>query len=177
MRIALIGSELEENLALRYIHAAVTQAGHEAAIFDFHAAEQASRVVEDVLRFAPQAVGLSMVFTARAREFLSLAGDLRQAGYAGHITAGGHFASFHAEELLRDYPAMDSILHGEGEEAMVDLAAHLDRPADVAGITCRVSEDQAGKWVQSPFFHRHHAAAGTRGRPGPQGLADASGRL
>ena len=31
MRVALVGAELEENLALRSIHAAVADAGHEAS--------------------------------------------------------------------------------------------------------------------------------------------------
>ena len=69
MKIALVGAELEENLALRSIHAAVVAAGHEAKIFDFHDPEQSDAVIEDTLAFGAEIVGLSMVFTARAREF------------------------------------------------------------------------------------------------------------
>jgi len=43
MRIALVGPELEENLALRYIHSSLLAAGHEAMIFDFHAATRLRR--------------------------------------------------------------------------------------------------------------------------------------
>ena len=40
MRIALVGAELEENLALRYIDASLRKAGHTPEIFDFHAPRQ-----------------------------------------------------------------------------------------------------------------------------------------
>ena len=137
MRIALVGPELEENLALRYLHAALLEAGHEALIFNFASPADALAIADHILTYAPDIVGLSMVFTGRAREFARLAEQLRQLGYSGHITAGGHFASFHDEPLLADVPAIDSIVHGEGEEALVDLARNLADPAGVPGITYR----------------------------------------
>ncbi|MCG3179575.1 MAG: hypothetical protein BIFFINMI_01913 [Phycisphaerae bacterium] len=147
MRIALVGPELEENLALRCIDAALTAAGHSPRIFDFHAAAQSPQIVRDILAFDPAVVGLSMVFTARAREYVALADALRAAGYRGHVTAGGHFAGFHAAELLRDFPAIDTAIHGEGEEAMVELAADLADPARVAGVSYR---DRDGQVVRTP---------------------------
>ncbi len=137
MKVALVGPELEENLALRYIHAAVTTAGHEARIYDFHAEDQLAEVAMRIAAFAPDAVGLSMMFTARSKEFVGLAERLRELSYAGHITAGGHFASFHAERLLTDCAALDSIVHGEGEEGMCELLDHLDDPTAVIGVTSR----------------------------------------
>ena len=46
-------------------------------------------------------VGLSMVFTHRAREFLALAVDLRRAGYGGHVTAGDE-AAYEARCVRKD---------------------------------------------------------------------------
>jgi radical SAM superfamily enzyme YgiQ (UPF0313 family) len=137
MNVALVGPELEENLALRYVHAAVTNAGHVARIYDFHAIDQLEAVAEQIIGFAPEVVGMSMMFTARSKEFVDLTTRLRELGYTGHVTAGGHFASFHAEVLLTDYSAFDSIVHGEGEEGMCDLLANLDSLASVTGITYR----------------------------------------
>ncbi len=146
MKIALVGPELEENLALRYIHAGLARAGHEARIYDFHESRQIEPVAAAVAGWRPEIVGMSMVFTARARQFVALAEALRRRGFSGHVTAGGHFASFHAEPLLRDVAAIDSVLHGEGEEAMVELAANLDRPQRVRGMTRRAG----GAVVTSP---------------------------
>jgi anaerobic magnesium-protoporphyrin IX monomethyl ester cyclase len=147
MRAALIGPELEENLALRYLHAAAVAAGHEAKILDFHDEAQISELVKRIVAWQPEVVGLSMVFTARAREYVRLAEALRKAGFGGHITAGGHFASFNAERLITDCPAIDSVLHGEGEQALPNLMARLDRPWETPGITCR---DMAGQIVSNP---------------------------
>jgi hypothetical protein len=137
MRVALVGPELEENLALRYLHASVAAAGHEGRIFDFHAPEQIPGIIEALLEYDPGMVGLSMVFTIRAREFIDLAEALRRKGYAGHITAGGHFATFHSDRLLGEFPAFDSIVHGEGEEAIVDLIRNVNELDEVAGISFR----------------------------------------
>jgi anaerobic magnesium-protoporphyrin IX monomethyl ester cyclase len=137
MKIALVGPELEENLALRHLHAAALQAGHEALIFNFVSPDDTPAIAEHILAYKPDLVGLSMVFTGRAREFAQLAEQLKQLGYSGHITAGGHFASFHDDRLLADIPAIDSIVHGEGEETLVDLAQNLANPANVTGISYR----------------------------------------
>ena len=83
MRIALVGPEFEENLAVRYIWGALEAAGHEVAQVVFSDEGQVER------------------------------------------------AALHAEALLRDVSAFGSIAVGEGETAMVDLAAHLDAPSDV----------------------------------------------
>ena len=137
MRIALVGPELEENLALRYLHAALLEAGHEALIFNFASPADAPAIADHILTYAPDIVGLSMVFTGRAREFAQLAEQLRNLGYSGHITAGGHFASFHDRQLLADVPAIDSIVHGEGEATLIDLAQNVASPAAVPGISYR----------------------------------------
>jgi hypothetical protein len=137
MRIALVGPELEENLALRYIHSSLASAGHEAIIFDFHESAQIPELTRTLAAWRADVIGMSVVFTARARQYVALIRSLREAGYGGHITVGGHFASFHADQLMADVPELDSVLHGEGEAAMVELAANIHRPDCVRGITCR----------------------------------------
>ena len=137
MRVALVGPEIEENLALRYLYASLRAAGHQPRLFDFHRADQLAGVARVVAEWSPDVVGLSMVFTARCREFLALAARLRVEGCDAHVTGGGHFAMFNADEILRDHPAFDSIVHGEGEDAIVDLANHLDDLGSVIGLSWR----------------------------------------
>ena len=150
-RVALIGPELEENLALRYLHAALSKAGHESKIFDFHARGQIDSLAAAIQSFGPELVGLSMVFTARAREYIDLAETLKfRLGYTGHITAGGHFASFHAEQLLTSYQFLDTIIHGEGEQALVELAGRIDCPADVDNVSYRNSTGSVCRTEQRP---------------------------
>jgi anaerobic magnesium-protoporphyrin IX monomethyl ester cyclase len=137
MRIALLGAELEENLGLRYMSSSLEAKGHECLIVAFDGMQDFRPAVQAVLDYQPTLVGLSMVFTSRAREFCRLAQLLREAGFQGHLTAGGHFASLNCERLLRDYPAFDSIGLGEGEDLLVELAADLDDPSAVSGLAFR----------------------------------------
>jgi len=137
MKIALVGAELEENLGLRYIASSLESKGHQTEIVPFNSNYDQQKVVQNILSYNPEILGLSMVFTSRAREFCRLAQSLREAGYSGHIVAGGHFASFNSERLLADYPSFSSIALGEGEDLMISLADHLDQLSLVPGLCYR----------------------------------------
>ena len=137
MRVALIGAELEENLGLRYMASALESKGHNAEIVPFNSEADLTETIAKVRRFDPQITGLSMVFTGRAREFCRLAQELRNAGCGGHLIAGGHFASFNCERLLRQHSAFDSVGLGEGEELICALADHLEQIARIPGICYR----------------------------------------
>lgn len=114
--IVLVGAEFEENLSLRYLAATVQQAGFTAEIVPFNTAAALPQVVDAVLAAGPLVVGISVPFQLRARELLSLGGALRKRGYEGHITIGGHFATFEYENILRDFTGIDSVVRHEGED-------------------------------------------------------------
>ncbi len=121
--VALVGPEIEENLSLRYLASALKRAGFESEILAFNEASQMAGLVEQVraAETPPLLVGISMAFQWRATDMLALAVALREAGYRGHITLGGHFATFAAQEVLRDFPELDSICRQEAEETLVEL--------------------------------------------------------
>ena len=142
MLIALVGAELEENLALRYIWGSLQAAGHRVCLIPFNDGSETEATARQLANSGAPLAGFSMVFTYRAREFAALAARARALGHRGHLVAGGHFAAFNAEDLLRDAPAFDSVALGEGERILCDLAARLDDPAGVAGLVWR---DPAGR--------------------------------
>ena len=144
MRVALVGAELEENLGLRYIAASLEHCGHEVDIVSFNSDADIPTVIEQVMANLPAITGFSMVFTGRAKEFCRLAQRLRESGYRGHLIAGGHFASFNCESLLRDFPAFDSVGLGEGEELLCALAQRLDHPETVSGLCYRARDGTVG---------------------------------
>ena len=140
--VALIGPELEENLSLRYVASSAEAAGWRTEIVPFNEPRHLPRALSRVLdaEEPPLAVGISVAFQWRAVEMLALAMGLREAGYRGHITVGGHFATFAAEDLLRDFTEIDSICRHEGEETFVELLAALreGKPLhDIAGLATR----------------------------------------
>ena len=127
MNIALIGPTIEENLAIGYLAAALRKAGHMAEIVSFIRDREYKRIAQGVL----------------ARGFLALVYALRKAGYQGHITAGGHFASLAAERLLKDHSVLDSIIRGEGEDSIVELAHCLKtrrKLYNIPGIVIRIDD-------------------------------------
>ncbi|MBA4387000.1 MAG: hypothetical protein C0404_03400 [Verrucomicrobia bacterium] len=137
IRIALAGAELEESLPLRYICASLQQSGHEVEIIEFNDASDTEATALRLVSSGADLAGFSMVFTARASEFAGLARLARARGYRGHIVAGGHFAAFNAERLLKDEPAIDSVAVGEGETIMPCLARNLGNLAAVDGLVWR----------------------------------------
>ena len=142
MRVLLVGAELEENLAVRYLWAALERAGHEVTAAAFAHEEDAETVLAEVLGQRPGLVGLSITFQRRAHEFGRLAEALRRGGYQGHITCGGHFATFAHRALLDRYPAIDSVVRHEGEGTLPELCAALEasgggRLAEIRGLAFR----------------------------------------
>ena len=169
MKVALIGAELEENLGLRYIASSLENKGHQTAIIPFNSEEDSEEAVRQTLAFSPEIAGLSMVFTSRGAEFCRLAARLRDAGYAGHLIAGGPFASFNCDRIVTEFPAFDSVALGEGEELMCALAEHLDSLRQVPGLCYRSTDGRAitnpavGNsdrlddlpWPKRTVFHRY----------------------
>jgi radical SAM superfamily enzyme YgiQ (UPF0313 family) len=149
--IALVGPEIEENLSLRYLASSLAAAGFRAEIVPLAYDDEfgpALAAIEGAPE-PPLLVGLSLAFQWRARDFLALAIALRQRGYRGHITAGGHFATFAANEILRDFPELSSVCRQEAEETIVALAAALAADGPLGGIAGLVFRGADGALVDT----------------------------
>lgn len=140
LRVALVGPNHQENLALRYLAAASEQAGHDADIVGYNGRDDLTPAVRAVLQARADVVGLAIPFQYCIRDGVTLLAALRQQGFAGHLTCGGHVPTFCHRELLRDCPALDSVVRHEGEAtfvALLDALAH-GRPArDLEGLVWR----------------------------------------
>jgi hypothetical protein len=138
-RVVLIGPNRQENLALQYLAASAQAAGHEPHILTCNARADIAQVTADVTRLQPDVVGLGVQFQHSIDESLLLARSLRDAGFSGHLTCGGHVATFCYAELLRDGP-FDSIVRHEGEQTLIDLLDALAsgrNPQGIAGLVWR----------------------------------------
>ena len=136
----LIGAEELENLATRYLAALLRRRGYAVEIAAFSTAEDMDTVVRRAESAHPRLIGLSIIFQYRAPEFLTLAAELRRVLPKAHITTGGHFPTFCASELLRDFPVLDSVVRGEGEFTLLELVQRLDTPAtwrEIRGLSYR----------------------------------------
>ncbi len=141
MHVALVGAELEENLAVRYLRASLEAEGNQVTQIDFDRPgdlEKAARAIADSKGCF---TGLSMVFTRRADEFARLATRAKELGYEGLIVAGGHFAAFHSAEILRDVPAIDLIVVGEGERVLCEMARKPSALHEVPNLVWRQGDE------------------------------------
>lgn len=138
--VLLVGAEELENLSTRYLAAVLRQHGFTVELAPFSSLQESDAVVQQAQRTRPRLIGLSVIFQYRAPEFLSLAVRLRAILPTAHITTGGHFPTFAARELLRDYPALDSVVRGEGELTLLELVQALGTPeawGAISGLTFR----------------------------------------
>ncbi len=122
--VALVGAEYEENLSLRYLAAAIAPApASRSEIVAFQRRRRRRRGSSD--RSSPRArssSGISCPFQVRARELLAVPGELRRAGYRGHVCVGGHFATFEYENLLARLSAPSTRSSGtRGSRPSVEL--------------------------------------------------------
>jgi radical SAM superfamily enzyme YgiQ (UPF0313 family) len=147
--VALIGPEIEENLGMRSLAASLEAAGVPAELLPLNNEHHVVPVMRAILDASepPPVVAFSLSFQWRAKDFLSLAVGLRENGFAGHITAGGHFGTFEASSILADFPELDSICRHEAEETLVELVRALSREAPLRHIAGLALRDEAGEVV------------------------------
>jgi len=140
MRIALVGADVEENLGLEMVAAALGAARHRVEVVPYNDLDQLDAVLAELRACRPGLIGLGMQFQHRARDFVMLARGLRAEGFRGHLTAGGQYATLAADELVRHEAALDSVVLHDGETTVVELTRALERrePLDaVPGLVVR----------------------------------------
>jgi anaerobic magnesium-protoporphyrin IX monomethyl ester cyclase len=137
MRLVLVGADFEENLGMCMVAAGADSRGHQTTVVPFQASGDRPDVVAEVLAARPDVVGLAAQFQHRGTDFLSLARDLRRAGFGGHITAGGQFATMAHQHILGGRYGIDSVVLYEGEHTigeLLDALASGGSLDDVAGL-------------------------------------------
>jgi len=143
MHLVLVGADYEENLGMCMIAAAAESAGHRASVVPFGGGDREA-VVLDVLALRPDVVGLAAQFQHRGLDFVGLACDLRRAGFRGHVTAGGQFATMAASSLLAGGYGVDSVVLYEGERTIVELLAALGGRRSLASVAGLALPDGRG---------------------------------
>lgn len=138
--VALVGPEIEENLSLRYIASSLATRGHTSDIIAFNGPADFGPALARVVATNPSVVGISLAFQWRANDFLAFVVALRERGYRGHVTAGGHFGTFAAREIMTDFPELDSVCVQEAEETFAALVDAVGRGTPLDGI--------AGLWLR-----------------------------
>ena len=143
MRLVLVGADFEENLGMCMIAAAAESRGHRTTVVPFQRAGERPQVVAEVLAARPDVVGLAAQFQHRGTDFLALARDLRRAGFRGHVTAGGQFATMAHQPILAGRYGVDSVVLYEGEHTVGELLDALASGRSLDEVAGRALPDGA----------------------------------
>ena len=132
-----------EHLGLGYLAATLARHGFAARIVDasFHRLRP-HETLEHLTAEASRLIGFTVYYN-NIRPTLAVIRKLRVEGYRGHVTLGGHHATFHAEDILARHREIDSVVRGEGEGALCDLAAAVATGSEwrgIANVACRRAE-------------------------------------
>jgi radical SAM superfamily enzyme YgiQ (UPF0313 family) len=120
-----------EPLALEYLGAALTRAGHEARILDLRLNPRDLALT--LAEYAPEMVGVT-AFSMHVRRAVEICREVKALSPTSRTVVGGHHATFLPEDFFD--PAIDFVVCGEGTAAIAELAdAGLQgEPVKVAGM-------------------------------------------
>lgn len=128
-----------ENLGLCYLASFLRENGHTVQIDDLNLTEtwhSDSEYFEQLENYA--LVGISASSHMLVWETMALAKQYKEKLPSAHVTVGGHFATFQHKSLLSECKAIDSVVRGDGEQIILELADALtaDHPlGDIQGLS------------------------------------------
>ena len=126
MDVLLIEDLGQQRLNARALAAVLRQAGLSARCLHFGPDSHAAGIVAQAREENPRLIVLSILFEHMATQSLALADRLRANGIAAHLTMVGALPTFACADLLAAAPALDSVLRGEAEASIVQLATGLE---------------------------------------------------
>lgn len=135
-----IGSRVpRENLppyGLLCIGGPLIDAGHEVTLVNADPPGwNVARSVAEALSHGPDAVLIGHSGSTSAHPtVLDLARNLKKSRPDVRVIYGGVYPTYHWEEILRDNPAIDFIVRGEGEETAPNLMASLEKGSDLSAV-------------------------------------------
>lgn len=123
--------------------------GHDIVLANYSHAGS-SKAHEEILKIKPDILGIS-IFTHNKNESNKLL-KLFEGRKKFHLTIGGVHASFLADEYLKRFPSVDSVIKGEGENSFLDLIDDLNAGKKERKIyECRRLDDLSEVRLSSKF--------------------------
>jgi len=129
-------------LGLLMVGGALADAGHEVRLLDAEAGRlTGAEIVAEVRRAGPDLVLTGHAGSTPAHPVcMDMLAAIKEACPTVRCVYGGVFPTYHDEQVLREHPAVDLVVRGEGEATAVALADALATSADLStvdGITFR----------------------------------------
>jgi anaerobic magnesium-protoporphyrin IX monomethyl ester cyclase len=136
-------------LHLGYLAAVMEQHGHETKLLDLNVVNDETETFEQKLKsFNPDLVGLSST-TASFTQAVRLARVSKETLPHSPVILGGCHVTFTATQTLKENPAVNIVVRGEGEQTLQELVDRIEAgqpPKGVLGLSYR----QDGLIVHNP---------------------------
>jgi anaerobic magnesium-protoporphyrin IX monomethyl ester cyclase len=131
--VALIGFQDQGNLGMGYLAAVLRRHGCDVEMIEVRESPEA--IAARLIGRPPLVAGFSLIFQFFLPQYRQIARHLRAAGVTCHFTIGGHYPSLCHDELLTNFPEIDSVVRYEGEETLIELVDRLRAGEDWRGIS------------------------------------------
>lgn len=120
-----------ESLGLEYLSAVLRNQGYKVTIINIPYNVNMESL-ENIIALNPLLLGFTLPCTFKER-FSFIGNKLKQSLPSTHITCGNRYATDNSIDLLKEYWWLDSVVRGEGEETIVELARRLECKIDLKG--------------------------------------------
>ncbi|MDQ1471083.1 MAG: anaerobic magnesium-protoporphyrin monomethyl ester cyclase [Bryobacterales bacterium] len=140
--VVLIGYQDQGNLGMGYLAAVLQEHGYVVDMVDIR--DGAESIASGLIGRPPLVVGFSLIFQYFLPRYRHLATMLRNVGVTSHFTIGGHYPSLCHDELLRNFPELNSVVRYEGEQTLPELVDRIRDGGDwrqISGIAYLADRD------------------------------------
>jgi len=150
-----IAEEVWNGLGVGYLYSLLSAAGHSVTLKNLHRGSNLNDFVSMVKSEDYSLVGFSASFYNSFNFALTVAVKLKKEGVKSHIVMGGHTPTSYYSEILRCFSEIDSIVLGEGERPLTELAEKFYEPEkwnEIAGLAFHregeIITNEPGKLVE-----------------------------
>ncbi|WP_255955048.1 hopanoid C-3 methylase HpnR [Streptomyces odontomachi] len=133
-----------EPLGLERVAGAAVAAGHQVRMVDLQT-DRHAMLTRELTGFRPDALGISLNYLANIPEAIDIARSAKRLLPGVFVFFGGHSVSFVADDVIEQAEgAVDAVVRGEGETAVVPLLEAVPDRAAAAGVPGVVTPDGSG---------------------------------
>lgn len=145
---ALNSKYIHTNLAIRYLHKYASQRGYESQMAEYTINQRLPDILDAIYRQKPDVLLLSC-YIWNIEMMLDLAEEYRLICPEVKIIAGGPEVSYNSTQILREHPAFDAVLCGEGEIPFLEYMQYLNGERSIENVHSLVWKNENGEIVEN----------------------------
>lgn len=146
---ALNSKFIHTNLAIRYLCQFASERGYHCEMAEYTINQHLPDILDEIYRYRPDVLMLSC-YIWNIEMMLDLAEEYRRICPNTIIIAGGPEVSYNSEDILKQHPAFDAVLCGEGEIAFLEYLEFLNKKRCIHDVHSLVWKNDKGEITTNP---------------------------